>query len=66
MILVIVISVFRWPDWLLLPFTLALAGEGLERALTSHPALRHGVATHQGRVVNSKLAFHLGVPEVTL
>jgi alanine dehydrogenase len=49
-----------------LPFTLALADEGLEAALHSHPALRRGVATHQGRVVSAKLAFHLGLPEVTL
>jgi alanine dehydrogenase len=49
-----------------LPFTLALANEGLERALHSHPALRRGVAMHQGRVVSAKLAFHLGLPEVTL
>jgi alanine dehydrogenase len=49
-----------------LPFTLALANEGLEAALRSHPALRRGVATHQGRVVSAQLAFHLGLPEVTL
>jgi len=49
-----------------LPFTLALADEGLEAALHSHPALRRGVALHQGRVVSTKLAFHLGLPEVTL
>jgi alanine dehydrogenase len=49
-----------------LPFTLALANEGLESALHSHPALRQGVATHQGRVVSTRLAFHLGLPEVSL
>jgi 8-oxo-dGTP diphosphatase len=29
MVLVIVVVAFRWPDWLLIPFTLALAGIGV-------------------------------------
>ncbi len=49
-----------------LPFVSAVADGGLESALAAHPALRRGVATHRGRVVNARLAFHLGVPEVTL
>jgi alanine dehydrogenase len=49
-----------------LPFVSAVADSGFEHALAAHPALRRGVATHQGHVINSKLAFHLGVPEVTL
>jgi alanine dehydrogenase len=48
------------------PFIEAVAGEGLEAALASMPALKRGVATHQGHVVNGVLAAHLGVPEVTL
>lgn len=47
-------------------FVSAVADHGLESALVAHPALKRGVATHRGRVVNPKLAFHLGVPEVTL
>jgi alanine dehydrogenase len=38
------------------PLVSAVADHGLESAL----------ASHQGQVVNAKLAFHLGVPEVTL
>jgi alanine dehydrogenase len=48
-----------------LPFVRAVADSGLDSALATHPELKRGVATHQGRVVNAKLAFHLGVPEVT-
>ncbi len=48
------------------PFVAAVADHGLESALAEHPDLKRGVATHQGRVVNPRLAFHLGVPEVTL
>jgi alanine dehydrogenase len=48
------------------PFVAAVADHGLESALASHPALRRGVATHNGHVINSMLAAHLGVPEVTL
>jgi alanine dehydrogenase len=47
-------------------FVSAVADDGLERALASHPALKRGVATHGGHVVNSMLASHLGRPEVTL
>ena len=39
---------------------------GLERGRERAPALKRGVATHQGHVVNATLASHLGVPEVTL
>lgn len=49
-----------------MPFVSAVADHGLESAFASFPALRRGVATHQGQVVNTKLAFHLGLPEVTL
>jgi alanine dehydrogenase len=48
------------------PFVAAVADHGLESAMASHPALRRGVATHQGHVVNPMLAAHLGVPEVRL
>ena len=48
------------------PFVSAVADHGLESALASHPALKRGVATHQGHVVNEMLASHLGMPEVTL
>ena len=48
------------------PFISAVADHGLERALPRMPALKRGVATHQGHVVNAMLASHLGVPEVTL
>ena len=49
------------------PFIAAVADHGLDgRAGVDMPALRRGVATHQGHVVNPMLAAHLGVPEVTL
>jgi alanine dehydrogenase len=48
------------------PFISALADQGLEPALASLPALKRGVATHQGHVVSSVLAAHLGVSEVAL
>jgi alanine dehydrogenase len=48
------------------PFVAALAGRGFAAALTHVPALKRGVATYQGDVVNAVLASHLGVPEVTL
>jgi len=48
------------------PFVSAVAEHGLESALASHPALKRGVATHHGHVVNPMLASHLGVPGVTL
>jgi alanine dehydrogenase len=48
------------------PFIAALADHGFEPALASLPALKRGVATHQGHVVSAVLASHLGVPEVAL
>lgn len=48
------------------PFIAAVADHGFEAALASLPALKRGVATHQGHVVNPTLAAHLGLPEVTL
>ena len=48
------------------PYISAVADTDSRRALASHPALKRGVATHQGHVVNPALAAHLGVPEVTL
>ena len=48
------------------PFVSAVADHGLDRALESQPALRRGVATHAGRVINPMLAAHLGLPEVSL
>jgi alanine dehydrogenase len=48
------------------PIVAAVAGQGLEAALARVPALRRGVATHEGHVVNAVLAAHLGLPEVTL
>jgi alanine dehydrogenase len=43
-----------------------VADQGLEAALRDVPALKRGVATHQGHVVNATLASYLGVPEVSL
>lgn len=48
------------------PFISGVSDHGFEPALASLPALRRGVATHEGRVVSGTLAAHLGVPEVTL
>lgn len=48
------------------PFVAAVANQGLAAALESVPALKRGVATHKGHVVNAVLASHLGMPEVTL
>jgi alanine dehydrogenase len=48
------------------PFITAVADHGLEAALRDVPALKRGVATHQGHVVNATLASYLGVPEVSL
>jgi alanine dehydrogenase len=48
------------------PFVSAVADHGLETALALHPALKLGVAMHQGHVINPMLAAHLGMPEVTL
>lgn len=48
------------------PFIAAVADHGFAAALDVAPALRRGVATHQGHVVNAALAAHLGMPEVAL
>lgn len=48
------------------PFMREVAAHGLDAALNDMPALRRGVATHQGHVVNLALAAHLGVREVSL
>jgi alanine dehydrogenase len=48
------------------PFMREVAERGLGAALEAQPALRRGVATHQGHVVNPALAAHLGVEEVAL
>jgi len=48
------------------PFMREVAERGLDAALAALPALRRGVATHQGHVVNPALAAHLGVKEVAL
>jgi len=48
------------------PFISAIADQGLESALASMASLKRGVATHQGHVVDARLASHLGLPEVTL
>ncbi|MEI6667012.1 MAG: alanine dehydrogenase [Acidobacteriota bacterium] len=48
------------------PFVSAVATQGLETALANLASLRRGVATHQGHVVDARLASHLGLPEVTL
>ncbi len=48
------------------PFISAVADRGFETAIASLPALKRGVATHDGHVVNPMLASLLGVPEVTL
>jgi len=46
------------------PFISAVATHGLEAAAAGVPALRRGIATHQGCVVNPMLAADLGLPEV--
>jgi len=48
------------------PFITAIADHGFQAALHEMPALKRGVATHAGHVVNGILANHLGVPEVAL
>lgn len=48
------------------PFMREVAERVLDAALNDMPALRRGVATHQGHVVNPALAAHLGVREVSL
>jgi len=48
------------------PYISAVADQGFESALASLPSLMRGVATHQGHVVDARLASHLGLPEVVL
>ncbi len=48
------------------PFMREIATHGLDAALAALPALRPGVATHRGHVVNPALAAHVGVQEVSL
>jgi alanine dehydrogenase len=48
------------------PFMWEVARLGLDEALGRMPALKRGVATHAGHVVNAALAAHLGVEEVSL
>jgi alanine dehydrogenase len=48
------------------PFIKAIALEGLRPALQHLSALKRGVATHEGHVVNAALAAHMGVREVSL
>jgi alanine dehydrogenase len=47
------------------PYISAVATQGFDAAAVSVHALQRGVATHQGRVINSMLAAHLGLSEVT-
>jgi alanine dehydrogenase len=48
------------------PLMWEVARCGLDDALGRLPALKRGVATHRGHVVNAALASHLGVQEVSL
>ncbi len=48
------------------PLMWDVARLGLEEALVRMSALKRGVATHAGHVVNAALAAHLGVEEVSL
>jgi alanine dehydrogenase len=48
------------------PFMCELVRKGLEVASSRLPALRRGIATHDGKVVNPALASHLGLQEGTL
>jgi len=48
------------------PLMWAIADKGLDAALAGRPALRRGVATHEGAVVHPALASHLGVRGVSL
>jgi len=51
------LNIAAWPHiW-------EIAHKGLDAALGSIPALRHGVATRDGRVVNAALAVALGLRE---
>lgn len=49
-----------------LPYIREIAGNGLDHALGSIPALRRGVTTYRGTVTSAAVASYLGVPEVTL
>jgi alanine dehydrogenase len=42
-----------------------LVRKGLDAACSKLPALRRGVATHDGKVVNPALAAHVGLQEGT-
>jgi alanine dehydrogenase len=48
------------------PYIWEVAHSGLETALHEMPALRRGVATHNGHVIHSALAAQFGLKEVTL
>jgi alanine dehydrogenase len=48
------------------PFIMEIAQHGLDAALTKMSALKRGVATHKGHVVNPALASSLGLQEVAL
>lgn len=48
------------------PFIREIAQDGLEAAVAKTPALKRGVATHAGRVVNPTLAASLDLKEVPL
>jgi alanine dehydrogenase len=48
------------------PLMWEVARCGLDDALDRLPALKRGVATHRGHVINPALAAHLGVQEVSL
>jgi alanine dehydrogenase len=49
-----------------LPYVKALAKKGLEDALRDDPALAGGVFTYQGKMVNSGLGEHFGIPSTPL
>ena len=48
------------------PFIKTIALEGLETALARYSALKRGVATHDGRIINPALASNMGVQGGTL
>jgi alanine dehydrogenase len=45
------------------PFMCEIVRKGLEGASSKLPALRRGIATHGGQVINPALAAHLGLKE---
>ena len=45
-----------------LPFVLAIAGSGWQRALSDDPHLRNGLNINQGRVTHPAVARDLGIP----